>query len=205
MLIRTTCWIVAVGLLLGVTACSGFLESDEPPSTIYWLRPLDARPAATGTKLASLSIAVTAAPGLDTDRLLMLGPGARLNYFAAARWPDHVPEVIESLLRRSFESTGRYSRVVPGSGSADIRLWLEVREYFALADASGTTRAVQIRIGGYAVCSEIDQPIAALATTDVEDNTLTEIVAAHQRALDEVSNQLLGQLVDVCKDGQPVT
>ena len=45
---------------------------------------------------------VSAVPGLDTDRVLALSTDARLNQYANARWPDHLPEVLTSVMKRSL-------------------------------------------------------------------------------------------------------
>ncbi len=190
-------------LPLGIAACSGLLNSNQPAERIYWLEPLVVQQAvvADGSP-PSLSVSVSAAPGLDTDRLLILGPGARLNHYAAARWPDNIPEVLESLLRTTVESTGRYSRVMAGptSRSTDWALELEVRELYTLANVSENVRMM---LSGYVSCGASDHEIAIQATVGIDDNRLSQIVAAYQHALHEVSRQLVTQLAEACNDTIP--
>jgi len=187
-----------VALLFDVAGCSGLLDSDRPADRVYWLEPLIVQESIVvdGAR-PGLAVSVSAAPGLDTDRLLILGPGARLNYYAAARWPDNNPEVLESLLRTTLESTGRYSRVTAGptARSTDWELELEVRELYTLANASESVRMV---LSGYVSCPESEHAIAMQATVGINDNRLSEIVAAYQRALHEVSRQLVTQLAEAC-------
>ncbi len=151
----------------------------------------------------SLAVSVSAAPGLDTDRLLILGPGARLNYYAAARWPDNISEVLESLLRTTLESTGRYSRVTAGptARSTDWEVELEVRELYTLANASESVRMV---LSGYVSCPESEHAIAMKANVGFNGNRLSEIVAAYQHALHEVSRQLVTQLAETCIFTNPI-
>ena len=186
----------------GVAACSGILDSNQPAERIYWLEPLVVQQAvvADGSP-PSLAVSVRAVPGLDTDRLLILGPGARLNHYAAARWADNNPEVLESLLRKTLESTGRYSRVAAGptSRSTDWELELEVRELYTLANA----RMVRMVLSGYVSCPGSDHAIAMQANVGIDDNRLSEIVAAYQHALREVSQQLVTQLAETCKSTDP--
>jgi len=192
-----------VALLFDVAGCSGLLDSDRPPDRVYWLEPLIVQESMVvdGAR-PGLAVSVSAAPGLDTDRLLILGPGARLNYYAAARWPDNNPEVLESLLRTTLESTGRYSRVTAGptARSTDWELELEVRELYTLANASESVRMV---LSGYVSCPESEHAIAMQATVGINDNRLSEIVAAYQRALHEVSRQLVTQLAEACTVTSP--
>ncbi len=191
-----------LALPFGVAACSGLLNSNQPAEIVYWLDALVVQQAAVPDgALPGLAVIVSAAPGLDTDRLLILGPGARLNHYAAARWPDNNPEVLEALLRTTLESTGRYSRVTAGHTyrSADWELELEVRELYTLANASEDADTVRMVLNGYVGCSESDHAIALRADVGIEDNRLSQIVAGYQQALHEISRQLVAQLAEACK------
>ncbi len=189
-----------VVLSCGIAACSGILNSNQPAERVYWLKPLIVQQSVvTDRSQPSLAVSVSAAPGLDTDRLLILEPGARLNHYAAARWPDNIPEVLESLLRTTLESTGRFSRLTRGpiSRSTDWALELEIRELYTLANA----RRVHMMLSGYVSCGASDYAIAMQATAGIDDDRLSEIVAAYQHALNEVSRQLVAQLAEApCKD-----
>lgn len=186
-----------------VASCSGILTSDSPAERIYWLKPLIVQQdvVADGVK-PSIAVFISAAPGLDTDRLLILEPGARLNHYALARWPDNIPEVLESLLRTTLESTGRYSRVTTGaiSRSTDWALELEVRELYTLATESDNAHMVRMVLSGYIACLESDRAIALQADVRIDDNRLSQIVAAYQHALGEVSQQLVDELAEACSN-----
>jgi len=195
--------VLFLALPFGLAACSGLLNSDQPAERVYWLEALVVQQAVVADdSLPSLAVSVSAVPGLDTDRLLILGPGARLNHYAAARWPDNIPEVLESLLRTTVESTGRYSRVTAGSTSrsTDWALELEVRELYTRADASENVRMM---LSGYVSCGASDHAIAIQATVGIDDDRLNQIVAAYQQALQEVSRQLVTQLAEACNDTIP--
>ena len=199
MKLRPTFLAGVVVLSCGIAACSGMLDSKQPAERVYWLEPLIVQHSVvTGNSRPSLVVSVTAAPGLDTDRLLILEPGARLNHYAAARWPDNIPEVLESLLRTTLESTGQFSRLTrgPTSRSTDWALELEVRELYTLANA----RRVHMVLSGYVSCGASDYAIAMQGTAGIDDNRLSEIVAAYQHALNEVSRQLVAQMAEACSD-----
>ena len=185
--------------LFGVVACAGMLDSKQPAERTYWLEPLIVQSADTdGAGRPSLAVAVKAAPGLDTDRLLILESGARLNHYAGARWPDNTPEVLESLLRRTLESTGEYARV---SGSQESRssqwqLDLELREFYTVTSSAGGD--VRMALSGYVTCPDTDHGISLQSTVDVSEERLSLIVAAYQRALHEVTGDLIHQLAERC-------
>ena len=187
--------------VLGIVGCAGMLDSNQPAERTYWLKPLIVQSANTESdSLPSLVVTVRAAPGLDTDRLLILESGARLNDYAAARWTDSVPEVLESLLRRTLESTGEYARVSGsiGARSTDWQLELEVREFYVVATSPAGVSRVRMALSGYANCSNTDHVISMLADVDFYDERLSVIVAAHERALHEVSRQMVTQLSQAC-------
>lgn len=196
---RPICILGVFALLSGVAACSGLLDSDQPPERVYWLQPLIVQETESiDSARPSLAVTVTAAPGLDTDRLLILEPGARLNNYAAARWPDNNPEVLASLLKITLESTGRYSRVMAGrkARATDWELDLDLREFYSLTEVSESVRMV---LSGYVSCAESEHAIAMKANIGINDHRLSEIVAAYQRALHEVSQQLVTQLAESCE------
>jgi len=195
-------------LLFGIASCAGLLDSNQPAEKIYWLDPYIVQQATVfdGAQ-SSLAVSVSAAPGLDTDRLLILGPGARLNHYAAARWPDHFPEVLESLLRTTLESTERYSRVTAGATSrpTDWVLDLEVRELYTLTNPSENAPMVRMVLSGYVSCLDSDYAIAMQANAGIDDDRLSEIVAGYQHVLREISRQLVAQLAKSCNVINPVT
>jgi len=187
--------------LFGIVACAGMLDSNQPAERTYWLKPLIVQNANTESdSLPSLVVTVRAAPGLDTDRLLILETGARLNHYAAARWTDSVPEVLESLLRRTLESTGEYARVAGsiGTRSTDWQLELDVREFYVVATSPAGASQVRMALSGYVNCSDTDHVISMRADVDFYDERLSVIVAAHERALHEVSRQMVSQLSQAC-------
>ncbi len=183
------------------SACAGLLESKQPAERVYWLEPLIVQQdTSTDAVLQSIAVSVTAVPGLDTDRMLILGPDAHLNYYASARWPDSIAEVLESLLRSTLESTGRYSRVTRGatSQSADLHLELEVRELYALANATDSAHTVRMVLKGYLDCIDDERAIVMQAVAEIRDHRLSELVAAYQEALGKASQQLVEQKAESC-------
>ncbi len=201
MMLRQQRLLIILMSLFGIVACADMLDSNQPAERTYWLQPLIVQRTETDKgSLPSLVVTIRAAPGLDTDRMLILESGARLNHYAAARWTDSVPEVLESLLRRTLESTGEYARVSGSKGtrSADWQLELEVREFYTLATSPAGASQVRMALSGYVNCSDADHVISMLANVDLDDERLSVIVAAHEKALHEVSRQMVSQLSQAC-------
>lgn len=190
-----------VGALLPallLQACGGILTSEQAAKQYYVLEPLEAAGAAAGPRQA-LDVTVAAVPGLDTDRILALGADARLNRYANARWPDNLPEVLTSVLRRSLEAAGGYdTRATMGRGGDGWRLQLEARQFYGKQDTTGATRSVIVQLAGWLECSDQSYPVELVADSGVGEQRLSVIVAAHQDGLDRATRELLAQLGQHC-------
>ena len=94
-------------LVLATAGCSSLLTQKTPPPTIYALHaaaPENAGEEVVGLKKAKvISLAEPGVPaGFDTDRIaLFLDNGRRLDYYANAKWPEHLGEVIQNVLIES--------------------------------------------------------------------------------------------------------
>lgn len=204
-------------LALLPTGCGNILTSEQPARHLYLLSPYDAAPVAAGSRAGpepdvnlavSLTVSLAAIPGLDTDRILALGTDARLNHYANARWPDNVPEVLASVIRRSLESTGRFAavRVVEPGETGDWALDLEVLEFYGVQDASGTTLSVRVALAGTLACVKDTHVLRLTEAVPVAEERLEVVVAAHQAGLDGVTRQLLERLHTLCATtGVPAT
>lgn len=184
-----------------LAACSGLLTSGQPPRQVYLLQPLASADSGGGKTV--LHFGLTVIPGLDTDRILALGPDARLLPYANARWPDHLPEVLHSVLRRSLESTGRFENVGSGgvAASDQWQLDLELQAFHGILDGARGTRSVRAQLVGRISC---DGRASSLYLTDaaaVAQDRLAAVVAAHQAALDGVTRKLIDTIDSTC--GEP--
>lgn len=197
-------FIPSVSALMLVTmsaACTSMLTSDTPPESVYWLDAPSAVPRSTqAAGSSSIRVRITAAPGLDTDRLLIRGPGAILNSYAGARWTDNAPEVLDTLIRTALEDSGLFSRVTSNrsGGLTDWTLDLELRAFFAVVTSASSLPTIEIEFRGYLQCTEVQTPVRIVSKAPVTRVTLTAIVDGFQRAVDSSVRELLEQLPDGC-------
>jgi ABC-type uncharacterized transport system auxiliary subunit len=195
----------AVLLALLLNGCGSVLTSEQPPRQDYLLRPYQAAAApADGGVKPELALSVAVIPGLDTDRILALGVDARLNHYTNARWPDHLPEVLASVLQRSLESSGRFASVeVVATGAADAwTLDLELREFYGIQNAAGSTSSVRVGVAGRLACGGQVHALSVEESARVAEERLAVVVAAHQSALDSVTRQLVDRMQALCAAAQ---
>lgn len=184
-----------------VTACSGVMNSSQPARQTYMLMPLSGEPAAATTGQGpALSMTLSAVPGLDTDRIQALGSNAELNRYANSRWPDHLPEVLTSVIQRSLVSSGRFSAVKLASGANDggWHLQLEVEKFYGLQNAAGETTRVVVEISGSIECNDHGELFSLTDSVTVSAERLSAVVAAHQQGLDNVTQQLVNEIFGAC-------
>ena len=175
------------------TACSGLNRSDKPATTTWWLNAygvgVDVPSSDSMTKVA-LTVAVV--PGLDTHRILTLSEHAEMNKYAGARWTDSLPELMTSLLSRSLDASARFDVVSRDKGSEECALYVELQKFYARVDVSGETTGVEIAMTGRYLCDGAESiQIRLSASEPVNDERMSVIVAAFQRAFDDVMKDLI--------------
>jgi ABC-type uncharacterized transport system auxiliary subunit len=191
--------IAALAALL-TTACSGVLTSDLPPRQEYLLNPVEMAGSAGAEPAPELSIRVRVVPGLDTNRILALGEDQRLSQYANAHWPDNLPEVMASVLERSFRSSNRFASVeaAPNPAPGDWVIEVQLQAFYGLQDAGGQTSDVEAAMAGSVQCGDRDGQFELSATAPVDEQRLGAVVAAHQRALNRLTFELGEEIDKTC-------
>jgi len=193
--------IAMIPAFLLLSGCSGVMDSTQPAKRYYMLMPLSGTSeGGTGESLPGLVMNLTAVPGLDTDRIQALGSEAQLIRYANARWPDHLPEVLSSVMQRSMQSAGRFSEVEVASrpDSENWFLQLEVQKFYGLRNAGGTTSQVNVQIAGIIECGDRRTTFTVDDSAPVSSERLSAVVAAHQQSLDGATRKILGQMGENC-------
>jgi cholesterol transport system auxiliary component len=195
-----------------VAACTGSLfQSKVPPPTIYVLSAELGSPAGAGPSAAEsaarlpVGLAVLVPrlrPGLATDRIAVLYPDRRLDYFADARWSGPLGEVLQDLAVQEFHLHGNVGVV---SGDASVfasAYWLEIEvSDFQAEYAATTTAAPKVRVQVLATLgSSADRRIlgqfAASVLQPAAENRLTAIVDAYAHAADAAFAQIVAHVDD---------
>jgi ABC-type uncharacterized transport system auxiliary subunit len=194
-------------LVLCVAACAGSLfKSKAAPPTIYMLsvKPSAAVDGGSGAEIP-VDLAILkprARTGLESDRIAVLYPDRRLDYFADARWSGTLGEVLQDLAMQEFHSHAHLHTV---SGDASVfasAYWLEIEvtDFQAEYDPGATAPTVRVhflaRIGRSGDRRILGQ-FAAGAVQPAAENRLTAIVDAYARAADAAMTDIVAQAAGV--------
>lgn len=180
-----------------LAACSSLTESEKPAINIWWLQPVTTMPVADDAPVSVL-LDVDAVAGLDDDKVLALSSDAQLIPYAGALWADDLPDLVASLITRSLQASGHFEvlqRGRAGAAASACELQLELTEFFADLEAGGRTRGVSVGVGGkYSCGTSGPHGLASRAYVDVDAERMSVIVAAFQKALDQVTLDIIRQL-----------
>jgi ABC-type uncharacterized transport system auxiliary subunit len=129
--------VLALGV--GLSACSGLLRSTQSAVQRYVLQlpaPAAAPGAASGPAAARPTLRIARpvpAPGLDTDRIALLRPGNRLDYYVGGRWSGPLAEVLSEQQVSAFGSDAAWSAVADERTglNADYLLQTSIRQFAA--------------------------------------------------------------------------
>ena len=201
-----------------LTGCTGSLfQSKVVPPAVYLLSvgtaagaapAANATPAAggpaPGTPAAPMPFDVTVLKpklrtGLETDRIAVLYPDRRLDYFADARWSGPLAEVLQDLVLQELHSRGNLRNVSSDASVFSSAYWLEIEvtdfqaEYTSAAAAPTVRVHFLARIGSSGERRILGQ-FEAGAAQPAADNRLTAIVEAYERAADTALAQIVAHV-----------
>ena len=189
-----------------LAACTGSLfQSKATPPTVYLLSaPATPTAAMPATAMPATEIAVDLAilkprprAGLESDRIAVLYPDRRLDYYAGARWSGPLGEVLQDFAVQEFRS---YAHLRTLSGDASVfssTHWLEIEvtdfqaEYSSMGAAPVVHVHLLARLGTSGKRQILGQ-YAANAQKPAAENRLSSIVDAFAHAADAALAEIVG-------------
>src|SRR5450631_361514 len=193
-------------------ACTGSLfHSKAAPPTVYLLSAGQASPRdGLPTPEIPVDLAVLkpkARARLESDRIAVLYPDRRLDYFADARWSGPLSEVLQDMAVQEFHSHANLRTV---SGDASVfasAYWLEIEvtdfqaEYRTAAPAPMVHVHFFARIGSSAERRILGQ-FEASAQQPAAENRLTAIVDAYALAANAALTELVAHVDETLVNSQ---
>jgi len=201
--------ILVLGVCGWAAACTGSLFQSKvvAPSTYLLSAPSGIRTAASSAPASAAAPAPLAADlavlkprvraGLDTDRIAVLYPDRRLQYFADARWSGSLDDVVQDLAVQAFRNGAQLQNVSADASAFGSGYWLEIEiaDFQAEYASAGAPPTINVRLlarVGSAGTRHILGSFNAGARQTATDNRLTAIVDAYERAV----NAALAEIVE---------
>lgn len=202
--------------LCALAACGSYFTSEAPVAQTYVLRaPITdqpaseasaARPVAAGPAVRD-SIAVrisrpAAAPGLETDRILLTRDGRELDFYAAGRWAAPIPDMLGSLAIETLRGRAGIGTVY-GEGTpfpSDYVLHIVVRRFDAdygdadYGDAQGAPAASVVL--DCTLGRRLDRAVIATFVIEARQPADANRLGAVVRAYEAAAHAALEELVD---------
>jgi ABC-type uncharacterized transport system auxiliary subunit len=200
--------ILVLGVCGWATACTGSLfRSRVVPPSIYLLAAptrINAASSASASAAAPVPLAADLAvlkprvrAGLDTDRIAVLYPDRRLDYFADARWSGPLDDVVQDLAVQAFRNGAGLQNVSSDASVFASGYWLEIEiaDFQAEYPSLGAPPTINVRLLAR-VASAGDRNIlgsfAAGARQTAADNRLSAIVEAYEHAVNSALVEIVG-------------
>lgn len=172
---------------LAAASCAGGLQSGAAATQAYVLAPGAPPPRA---RIAEVRLQISAPalqPGLASDRIALVRPDRRFDYYAASRWTGPLSQVVEALAVETFRAGGALAGVQDDAAPflPDYVLRLAVRHFEAVYATEGGAPLARVSfdctLGRRADRGAVASFVAD-ATAEATENRLASIVAAFERA-----------------------
>jgi cholesterol transport system auxiliary component len=187
----TRACITALAIALCGAACTSGLHSNEPALETYVLRVTTAAAPASADPLPSLRVnRPLAAPGLDTERIVLMQSDHRSSYYARSRWAGRLPDVVQALAVQTFRATGTWSSVEDARLSIPSEYFLEITIRRFEADYAAGSDAPTVYVALDCVLArrtdrELVASFSAESSAKAADNRLGAVVDAFERAANQ--------------------
>ena len=209
-------------IMLALSGCASLFHSNAPAVQLYVLQaPADvalagapatapvATPAAAGSTGPTLRVArPLPGPGLNTDRIALLRPGNRLDYYAVSRWSAPLADVVSDLELAALRADPTWSAVADERATlnADYVLQTSIDRFAAeYAQDAGPPRVrVELRCllvrrhDGVLLGS-----FAATASQMAQANRMSGVIAAFAAAADRAVSDAAAQAAVLLRSAKP--
>ena len=192
-------------LCVALSACGSLFQTKIAPPTVYMLgmNP-KAPPEAVALRLDLVVLKPHIRAGLDTDRIALLYPDRRLDYFANARWSGPMDELMQELTLQEFRGLGAFRNVSSDASVFASSYWLEIEvtDFQAEYASPGSIPSIHVHLLarlGRSADRQVLTLIEADARETAADNRLGAIVDAYNRASDQALGKVVAGSVDALK------
>ena len=191
--------------LLLLAACFSGLNSKSPTQQRYVLQLPATQTAETTASAAPAAPAApavgtlqvmrpSAAPGLASEGIAVLRPGARLDYYSNARWAADAPSALQNLVIESLRQAGRFTMVEAEGGpfASQYLLSLDLTHFEARygADGAPTIEVELVASLGRRSDRSMLRTLTAHGSVPAGADRMQAVIAAFEQATGEALAQI---------------
>ena len=200
-------FLAAMLSMLTLAGCGGSLFHCHAPATTTYQLSVALRPGAAPIAADLTVLAPHVRSGLDNDRIAVLYPDRRLDYFAAVRWSGPLDEMLLDLTLQAFRGTAVLRNVDTDASAFDSGYWLELdvvefQAEYPDSAAGGEAPTVHVhlvgRIGGRGDRHLLGQ-VDAETRQRAASNRLTAVVEAYNQAADQALAKVVAETTETLR------
>jgi ABC-type uncharacterized transport system auxiliary subunit len=180
-----------IPLLLALPGCAGLLHSSAPALQLYVLQPPKSGSGSVPQAVApTLRIArPLPGPGLNTDRIALLRPGNRLDYYAGSRWSAPLTELVSDLQLSVLGADSAWSAVADDRSSfnTDYLLQTSIESFTAEYTEAGPP-VIRVELHCLLIRRSDGTLLGSFAATQrqaAQENRMASVVLAFSQAADQ--------------------
>ena len=131
-----------------------------------------------------------AAEALDTERIAVVGPDSRFDYFEGLRWSEPAPQMLQQQLVRALVADGRFEAVVAGPSRVppDLLLDVELRRFEAIYRTGAAAPEIRVEMQVSLVAPREGRRVAsfvAAGSAVATEDRRSAVIASFERAAAE--------------------
>jgi cholesterol transport system auxiliary component len=177
------------------------LESGNEAPDVYRLAGASLQDRGEPLPLALAVAPPRASASLDTDRIAVVQPDSRFDYFAGVRWAEPAPQMLQRLLVRALAADGRFVTVVaaPSRVPADLALDVELRSFEAVYAGGAGVPVVSVEMQVTLVDAREARRLVSFvvrAESGAADNRRMAVLESFERATAEALQETVVRLRD---------
>jgi cholesterol transport system auxiliary component len=191
------------------TGCLGsLLESGHEAPEVYRLAGIGLQDRGDPLPLALAVAPPRAAAALDTERIAVVQPDSRFDYFSGVRWAEPAPQMLQQLLVRALAADGRFATVVaaPSRVPADLALDVELRSFEAVYAGDAGVPLARVEMQVTLVDARKAQRLASFVVrteSRAADNRRTAVLESFERATTQALQETVVRLREASTALQP--
>ncbi len=181
-----------IPLLLVLPGCSGLLHSSAPALQLYVLQPPPTDRVTSAPQAAAPTLRIARplpGPGLNTDRIALLRPGNRLDYYAGSRWSAPLTELVSDLQLSVLGADPAWSAVADDRSTfnTDYLLQTSIESFTAEYQEAGPPE-IRVELHCLLIRRSDGTLLGSFAVTQrqaAQENRMASVVLAFSQAADQ--------------------